>query len=74
MARELGYGCCLFQNRSAHKGNDVGAGVISTIFSDLDLAKQYKQSLIEQREYSAADIQIVSRIKINNPLGSWRTL
>ena len=47
----------------AHKGNDVGAGVISTIFSDLELAKQYKQSLIEQRGYSASDIQIVTTDK-----------
>ena len=44
----------------AHKGNNVGAGVISTIFSDLELAKQYKQSLIEQRGYSDSDIQIVT--------------
>lgn len=47
----------------APKGNDVGAGVISTIFSDLELAKQYKQSLIEQRGYSASDIQIVTTDK-----------
>jgi hypothetical protein len=44
----------------AHKGNDVSAGVISTIFSDLERAKQYKQSLIEQRGYSASDIRIVT--------------
>jgi hypothetical protein len=47
----------------AHKGYQAGAGVISTIFSDLDLAKQYKQSLIEQRGYAASDIQIATTDK-----------
>jgi ribosomal protein S3AE len=47
----------------AHNGNDVGAGIISTIFSDLEQAKQYTRSLIEQRGYSDSDIQIVTTDK-----------
>jgi ribosomal protein S3AE len=42
----------------AHKGSQVGSGV--TIFSDLELAKQYKQSLIEQQGYAASEIQIAT--------------
>lgn len=42
----------------AYKGYQAGAGVISTIFPDAESAKRYKQSLIEQRGYSASDIYI----------------
>jgi ribosomal protein L27 len=52
----------------AHKGNNVGAGLVSTIFADIELAKQYKQSLIDQRGYSDSDIRIVTTDKEGNAL------
>ena len=50
----------IFFRIEAHKGYQAGAGVISSIFSDLGLAKRYKQSLIEQKGYAASDIQIAT--------------
>jgi ribosomal protein S3AE len=44
----------------AHKGYQAGAGVISTIFPDLELAKQYKRTLIEQRGYLDSEIQVAT--------------
>jgi hypothetical protein len=44
----------------AHKGYQAGAGVISTMFSDLEFAKQHKQSLIDQQGYAASEIQIAT--------------
>ena len=44
----------------AHKGCQAGAGEISTIFPDLELAKQYKRSLIEQQGCSDSEIQIAT--------------
>jgi hypothetical protein len=44
----------IYYRIEAHKGYQAGAGVISTMFSDLEFAKQHKQG------YAASEIQIAT--------------